>query len=207
MSKNAKPKRAGIYVRCSTSDQDTSMQERALGDYAARRGWEIEAVYKDEGISGARPSRPGLSKLFSDCKRGKIDVVLVWKFDRFARSLTQLLQALMLFKALGISFVSSTEEIDTDTPSGEFVFQVMGAVAQFERDLIRERVKSGLVHARRKGKRLGRPPLKIFSSAEKEEIKAMRSGGTSVRHLAIQYGTTEYIIRNLTAAPLTELVN
>src|SRR5205823_7352676 len=110
-----------------------------------------------------KPKRPALDELMTDCRKRKIDVVLVWKFDRFARSLKQLILALEEFKDLGIDFVSYTEHIDTTTPSGELFFQIFGAFAQFERALVSERVKSGLAHARDQGKRLGRPPLRELS--------------------------------------------
>ena len=149
-------KRAGIYVRVSTNEQDTSMQERELRDYIARRNWTLRKVYADT-VSGAIEKRPGLDTLFADCRRGKLDIVAVWKFDRFARSLKQLLHALELFRELGIGFVSCTEAIDTSLPHGEMLFQIIGAIAQWERSLIAERVKAGLQHARNQGKRLGRP--------------------------------------------------
>src|SRR3954463_12024 len=112
------PKRAGIYLRVSTNDQSTDLQETELTDYARNRGWHIHRVYSDRGQSGAKPNRPALEELMADCRRRKVDVVLVWKFDRFARSLRQLLSALEEFRRLKVGFVSSTEAIDTSTPSG-----------------------------------------------------------------------------------------
>jgi DNA invertase Pin-like site-specific DNA recombinase len=134
------------------------VQEQELVEYAERRNWIVQKVYCDKGVTGATEKRPALDALLDDCHRRKIDVVLVWKFDRFARSLKQLLNALELFRGLGIGFVSCTEAIDTSLPHGEMIFQIIGAIAQWERSLIAERVRAGLQNARRQGKRLGRPP-------------------------------------------------
>ena len=139
-----KAKKAAIYTRVSTTDQHPEMQEEELRDYVARRNWTIHQVYTDKGISGAVEKRPGLDAMMNDCRRRKVDVVVVWKFDRFARSLKQLLNALELFRELGIGFVSCTEAIDTSLPHGEMLFQIIGAIAQWERSLIAERVRAGL---------------------------------------------------------------
>jgi DNA invertase Pin-like site-specific DNA recombinase len=188
---------AGIYVRVSTSDQTTDVQESELTRYARRRGWTVFKVYADKGQSGAKSRRPALDDLMSDCRRGKIDVVLVWKFDRFARSLKHLIDALEEFKGRGINFVSYTEQIDTTTAQGALFFQIFGAFAEFERALIRERVKAGLVNARSKGKRLGRPPLSEVGQEKADRLKAERAkatngNGPSLRALARKYGVTLY---------------
>src|SRR5437868_11975438 len=154
-----KIKRAGIYTRVITTDQHPEIQQRELVAYVKRRGWTQYRVYCDKGISGATEKRPALTALFDDCRRGTINVVVVWKFDRFARSLKQLLNALELFWRLNVDFISCTEAIDTSLPHGEMLFQIIGAIAQWERSVIVERVKAGLNHARQQGKRLGRPPL------------------------------------------------
>ena len=153
-------KRVAIYTRVSTTDQHPAMQERELIEYVRRRNWTVFKKYSDKGISGTVERRPALDALLADCRRRKIDVVVVWKFDRFARSLKQLLNALELFRTLDIAFVSCTEAIDTSLPHGEMLFQIIGAIAQWERALIVERVKAGLQHARSQGKVLGRPPLR-----------------------------------------------
>ena len=155
-----KQKRAALYVRVSSGEQHTEAQERALREYVQRRGWLQHKIYRDKGVSGATASRPGLDELLKDCRRRSIDVVVVWKFDRFARSLKNLIAGLELCRALGIDFVSVTEAVDTSLPAGEMLFQMIGAVAQFERSLIAERVRSGLANARANGKILGRPPLR-----------------------------------------------
>jgi DNA invertase Pin-like site-specific DNA recombinase len=116
--------------------------------------------------------------------------VLVWKFDRFARSLRQLVSALELFRNFGIGFVSATEAIDTSLPSGELVFQIFGAIAQFERALIGERVKAGLGQARRNGKRIGRPPIRALTTEERIALRKEHRGGKSLRQLAQAYGVT-----------------
>ena len=161
-----KPKRVAIYTRVSTTEQHPEIQEQELRDYVARRNWTLHQVYTDKGVSGAAEKRPGLDAMISDCRRRKVDVVVVWKFDRFCRSLKQLLNALELFRELSIAFVSCTEAIDTSLPHGEMLFQIIGAIAQWERSLIVERVKAGLQHARSKGKRLGRPSLRELKPEE-----------------------------------------
>jgi DNA invertase Pin-like site-specific DNA recombinase len=149
-------KTAAIYARVSTANngQDPHMQTRELGEFCECRGWTL-AEYVDIGISGTKEKRPALDRLMADAHKRKFDVVVVWKFDRFARSVSHLLRALETFKTLGIEFVSLTEGVDTSTPAGRMVFTVLSAVAELERSLIVERVKAGLRNARAKGKRLG----------------------------------------------------
>ena len=149
------------------------MQERALREYVHRRGWLPHKIYRDK-ITGTTARRPGLDELLKDCRRRRIDVVVVWKFDRFARSLKHLIAGLELCRALGIDFVSVTESVDTSLPAGEMLFQMIGAVAQFERSLIAERVKSGLANARANGKTLGRPPLCKLTRREVADLKKQR---------------------------------
>ena len=170
-----KSKRAALYVRVSSGEQNTGAQERALREYVQRRGWKFQQIYRDQGHSGASSNRPALNELLKACRRGSVDVIVVWKFDRFARSLKQLMSGLEMCRALGIDFVSVTESIDTSLPSGELVFQMIGAVAQFERSLIAERVKSGLANARAKGKVLGRPSLRKLSGAESRQLRQERA--------------------------------
>src|ERR1700730_15319083 len=134
-------------------------------------------VYIDAGISGAKDSRPELNRLMADAYKRRFDVVCVWKFDRFARSVSHLLRALETFQALGIEFVGLAEQLDTSTPTGRMVFTVLGAVAALERSLIAERVRAGLRNAKAKGKRLGRPRKVVDAS----KIAAMRAQGRSWR--------------------------
>jgi len=165
-----KQKRAALYVRVNSGEQHTEAQERALHEYVQRRGWVPYKIYRDKR-TGATASRPGLDELQKDCRRRAIDVVVVWKFDRFARSLKNLIAGLELCRALGIDFVSVTEAVDTSLPAGEMLFQMIGAVAQLERSLIAERVKSGLANARANGKILGRPPLRKLTRKEVADLR------------------------------------
>jgi len=183
--------KVGIYVRVSTSGQSTRSQEFELRRYAERRGWIVHKIYADNGFSGTKQSRPALDDLFTDCRRGILGGVLVWKFDRFARSLRQLVTALEEFRKLGINFVSATEGIDTTIPSGELLFGIIASIAQFERSLISERVKSGLAQARRQGVLLGRPPKKHLAEAELRQLRAeRRKSKTSFKGLAEKYGVS-----------------
>jgi DNA invertase Pin-like site-specific DNA recombinase len=138
----------------------------------------------DVGISGTKEKRPELDRLLADAHRRRFDAVVVWKFDRFARSVSHLLRALENFQALGIEFVSLSEQLDTSTPTGKMVFTVLGAVAELERSLIVERVKAGLRNARAKGKRLGRPKAVVNASA----VAKLRSQGLPWRAIASQLG-------------------
>src|SRR3989441_9947779 len=178
--------RAAIYARVSTanSGQDPTMQTRELVEFCERRGWKVVDEYVDVGISGAKEKRPELDRMMVDAHRRRFDAVVVWKFDRFARSVSHLLRALETFKALGIEFVSLSEQVDTSTPTGKMVFTVLGAVAELERSLIAERVRAGLRNARAKGKRLGRPPLVV----DRARIGRLRAQGRSVREIAEELG-------------------
>ncbi len=179
--------RAAIYARVSTADgQDPTMQTRELREYCAHRGWELAGEYLDVGISGAKEKRPELDCLMTDAHRRRFDAVVVWKFDRFARSVSHLLWALETFRALGVEFVSYSEQLDTSTPAGKMVFTVLGAVAELERSLIAERVKAGLRNARAKGKWLGRP-RKVLDVAR---IARLRAAGHSWRAVAAELGVS-----------------
>jgi DNA invertase Pin-like site-specific DNA recombinase len=183
---NSTPLRAAVYARVSTTNhgQDVSLQTRELREFAEHRGWQIAGEYVDEGISGAKEKRPELDRLMADAYRRKFDCVIVWKFDRFARSVSHLLRALETFNALGIAFVSLSESLDTSTPAGRMVFTVLGAVAELERSLIAERVRAGLRNARAKGKTLGRPRCIVDSA----RIARLRAQGVSWRKIARQMG-------------------
>src|SRR5580704_9040329 len=195
-----KKKRAALYMRVSSGEQNTDAQERALQEYVQRRDWMIHRVYRDQGLSGANSNRPALNEMLKDCRRGSLDVVVVWKFDRFARSLKALISGLELCRSLGIDFVSVTEAVDTSLPAGELVFQMIGAVAQFERSLIGERVKSGLANARAKGKVLGRPPLRKLSRAEIRQLRQERTqDNVPFRVLAKKFGVSVWTAHTLCA--------
>ncbi len=184
--------RAAIYARVSTTHhgQDVAMQTRELEQFAQARGWRIVDSYVDEGISGSKDSRPELNRLMADAHKRRFDVVCVWRFDRFARSVSHLLRALETFKSLGIDFVSFSEQMDTSTPAGKMVFTVLGAVA-IERSLIVERVRAGMRNARAKGRRIGRPPQTPLSPELRENIAdTYAHGATSLRALAKKFGTS-----------------
>src|SRR5919197_1361524 len=177
--------RAALYARVSTlSGQNPEMQLAELREYASRRGWAIASEYVDRGISGAKESRPALNRMMADAKRRKFDAVLVWKLDRFARSLKQLVNALAEMEALGVAFVSLRDNLDLSTPTGRLMFQIIGAMAEFERALIQERVRAGLRHARAQGKRLGRPGVIV----EAKRIRELRAQGASLRTIARRLG-------------------
>lgn len=178
---------AAIYARVSTANgQNPEMQIRELREYCQRRGWRIAGEYVDAGISGAKDSRPELNRLIADAHRREFDAVVVWRFDRFARSVSHLLRALETFRSLGIEFVSLTEQVDTTTPTGKMIFTVLGAVAELERNLIAERVRAGLRNARAKGKRLGRPA----SGVDPAEIARLRAQGASWRAVGAALGVS-----------------
>src|SRR5256885_9059753 len=163
--------RVAVYARVSTLNhgQDVGLQTRELRQFAEARGWTVGGEYIDAGVSGAKDSRPELNRLMADAHKRRFDVVCVWRFDRFARSVSHLLRALETFKALGIDFVSFSEQMDTSTPAGKMVFTVLGAVAELERSLTVERVRAGLRNARAKGKTLGRPRVTVDTAKRSEE--------------------------------------
>ena len=150
--------RVALYARVSTlNGQSPEMQLAELREYVFRRGWETFGEYVDSGISGSKESRPELNRLMADAHTRRFDVVLVWKVDRFGRSLKHLVNALADLDAYGVAFVSLRDNLDLSTPSGRLMFQIIGAMAEFERSLIQERVRAGLRNAILKGKTLGRP--------------------------------------------------
>src|SRR5438552_9819746 len=174
-----------LYARVSTlNNQNPEMQLAELREYASRRGWQITEEYTDQGVSGCNESRPALNRLMSDACRRRFDAVLVWKIDRFGRSLKHLINALAELAALGVAFISLRDNLDLSTPSGRLMFQIIGAMAEFERALIQERVRAGLRNAKSKGVRLGRP--RVFVSESR--IYALRASGSSWRPIAKELG-------------------
>jgi len=180
-NRNSTP-RVALYARVSTTDQSTDSQLLDLRRYVSERSWDFFKEYVDEGISGTKDSRPALNELMNNAKKRRFDVVLVWRFDRFARSTRHLINALEEFKNLGIDFVSYQENIDTSSPLGSAIFTIISAVAQLERDIIAERVKAGLRRAKENGKKLGRPRTEV----SKWEIYRLHSHGLSLRQIATQ---------------------
>ena len=179
--------RAAIYARVSTNNgQDPSMQTRELREYCQRRCWEVEGEYVDVGVSGAKERRPQLDALLAECRKRRMDAVVVYRYDRFARSLRQLVNALDEFRSLGIEFISLHEGVDTSTPNGRLVFGIFASIAEFERELIRDRVKSGIAAARSKGKRLGRPRVAVDAA----RVAALRASGLSWPKIAAKLGVS-----------------
>src|SRR5687768_13273787 len=152
--------RTALYARVSSHDQNAENQLLELRAYAERRGWTV-VEYADRGISGAKDSRPALDALMRDAKRRKFDALLVWRLDRLGRSLRHLIITLEELQHLGIAFVSLGEGIDTSTPAGRLQLHILGAMAEFERARIAERVRFGLARAKAQGKRLGRPRRRV----------------------------------------------
>jgi DNA invertase Pin-like site-specific DNA recombinase len=191
MPKPAK-RRVAIYARVSTLDQDPQMQIRELRSYAKLRTFTIAHEFIDH-VSGATSERPELTKLWHTARARKIDTVLVWKFDRFARSTKQLIDALEEFRHLGVDFISITEQIDTSSPVGKAMFTVISAIAEFERSLISERVRSGIAKARAQGKQHGRPKTKAETI---KQIKRLRRQGKSLNTIAKQLGVSHQTVAN-----------
>jgi DNA invertase Pin-like site-specific DNA recombinase len=201
-------RRAAIYVRVSTTnrtrggdgfEQNPEVQESPLQQMVAQRGWTLTRVYSDR-MSGAKENRPGLSCLMKDARRGHFDVVLVWRFDRFARSIEQLVLALAEFKTLGIDFVSCQEALDTSSPMGKAMFTIIGAMAELERNVIRERVLAGIEYARHHGTKSGNAigrPKRVF---DRSEVVRLRQSGMSIEKIARQMhigvGTTARVIQS-----------
>jgi DNA invertase Pin-like site-specific DNA recombinase len=179
---------AAIYARISTVNhgQDPSLQTREIAAYCQRRNWEIFDTYVDEGVSGKKDSRPQLNRMMEDAHSRRFDVVIVWRFDRFCRSVSHLLRALETFNALGIQFVSLCEQVGTTTPTGKLVFTILGAVSEGERNLIADRVRAGLRNARAKGKTLGRPRVNVDTA----QIESLRASGHSWRTIARKLGVS-----------------
>jgi len=181
-----------IYARVSTDKQKTDMQLRELRTYSKKSKWKIHKEYIDQGYSGKSTKRPAFNQMLDDAHKKKFDVLLVWKLDRLSRSLKDLITTLDTLGHCGIDFVSYENKLDTASPSGKLVFHVIGAVAEFERDIIRERVKSGLANAKAKGKKLGRPGL---SPVIEEKIKALKKKGLSNRAIGKKLGINEKTVR------------
>ncbi len=190
-------KRIAIYARVSTNKQSTDSQLLDLRRYTRERGWKIFKEFVDNGVSGTKDSRPALNELMNDARKRRFDMVLVWRFDRFARSTRHLINSLEEFRNLSIDFVSYQENIDTSSPLGSAIFTIISAVAQLERDIIAERVKAGLRRARENGKRLGRP----CTDVNRKEIQELRSQGLSHRAIATQLGISHSTVGQILRKP------
>ena len=180
------PKRVALYVRVSTSEQNTKNQRRELREVAERHGWEVVKVFEDAGISGGkgRKDRPGLDSLLKAVTRREVDLVAAWAVDRLGRSLTDLLGLLTELHAKGVDLYLHQQGLDTSTPAGRAMFQMMGVFAEFERSMIRERVMAGLARAREEGTKLGRRPIEATDAEKAAAVRAMLAKGTGIRRIA-----------------------
>lgn len=195
---NSSQRRVVLYARVSTKEQHPENQLLALRGYAKSRDWKVAREFVDQGVSGAKESRPALNDLMDFARKRKTDIVLCWRFDRFARSSRHLLNTLEEFRALGVDFVSFQESIDTTTPAGKMVFSMVAAIAEFERTLIRERVVAGLQRARDQGKKLGRPKL-----VTKQNPNDPQFSGMSLRAIAGKLGASKsWVSRMVSQNPL-----
>ena len=185
-------KAVAIYARVSTDRQTVDMQIHELKAYVDRRGWDLLREFIDQGYSGSDTKRPAFQEMMNEAKKRKFDVLLVWKLDRLSRSMKDLVMVLNELGGLGIDFVSYDNNLDTSTPTGKLVFHVIGAVAEFEKDIIKERVKAGLENAKRKGKKLGRPGI---GDSVIEEAKVLRGQGKSFRTIGKELGISEGVVR------------
>jgi DNA invertase Pin-like site-specific DNA recombinase len=184
--------KAVAYLRVSTADQSISLQMDGIRDYARARGFNLVEEYVDEGVSGAKARRPALDRLLADAHRRKFDVVLVWKLDRLGRSLSHLIRLVETLASLGVDLVSLGDSgLDTTGPSGRLIFHVIGAVAEFERDLIRERTRAGVAAARRRGKRIGRPRTHVPVA----QADLLIAAGQSVAEVARTLGLSRTTLR------------
>jgi DNA invertase Pin-like site-specific DNA recombinase len=183
--------KVALYARVSTDGQDPEVQLTALRSHVAGRGWEIVEEFVDRGYSGSKERRPALDRMLKSAWAGKFQTVLVWRFDRFARSVKHLITALEQFRNLKINFISLQEQFDTSSPIGQAMFTIIGAMAQLERDMIRERVKAGLDHARQRGVRLGRPS----AEADPNQIVLLKQQGLSLKEIADQLHCSRSTVR------------
>jgi putative DNA-invertase from lambdoid prophage Rac len=172
----------GIYARVSTTDQDCAMQLAELRSYAGRQDWEVFAEYVDHGISGVKAKRPALTRLMADARMKHFDAVIVWKLDRFGRSIQQLIENVQLLDSLNVRFIAVTQGIDTDqrNPAGRLLLHLLASVAEFERETTLERVHAGISAAKAAGKHCGRPQ-RVF---RRDEAVRLREGGLSYRAIA-----------------------
>ena len=200
--------RAALYARVSTTEQTVDLQLDGLREYAKARGLEVVGEYVDEGVSGAKAKRPALDRLMADAHKRALDVVLVWKLDRLGRSLSHLIRLVDTLGSLRVDLVSLGDPgLDTSSPHGRLIFSIMGAVAEFERDLIRERTRAGLASARRRGSRAGRPRVHVPIG----QAHALLARGLSLTATARELGVSRTTLRRALAknvslaAPLSPL--
>jgi DNA invertase Pin-like site-specific DNA recombinase len=196
-------KRAAIYLRVSTREQSTALQRSELESLATRAGWKVVEVYEDAGISGAkgRDQRPAFDRLLKDATRRNFEIVMAWSVDRLGRSLQNLVITLAELQAAGIDLYLRQQAVDTTTPSGRALFQILGVFAEFERGIIRERVQAGVDRARANGKRLGRPRTEAKLT---NKIRSSLADGLSIRKTATRHGIGVSTVQRIKAAALTQ---
>lgn len=189
--------RIALYARVSTSDQNCAIQLTALRDYVAARGWQTAGEYVDQGASGKNTARPQFQRLLADARQRRMDCIAVWKIDRFSRSVLDLATTVQELDSLGVRFTAITQGIDTDAqnPMARFMLQIMGAFAEMERAIIRERVQAGVDRARREGKRLGRPRTVVDAL----RVRELRGQGKSWEQVAAATGATVGTVRRVAA--------
>jgi DNA invertase Pin-like site-specific DNA recombinase len=198
----AKPKRAVLYLRVSTDGQTVENQRPALEALCEQRGWQLVQAYSDNGVSGAkgRIQRPGLDTMLKDASRGRFDIVLAWALDRLGRSLFDLLDTLAELEAAGVALVLHQQAIDTTTPAGRMFFQITGAFAEFERAMIRSRVKAGLDRAKARGVRLGRPTI---GPKVENAIRVRLTRGEGIKKVAREIGVGNGTVARVKAAMIS----
>jgi DNA invertase Pin-like site-specific DNA recombinase len=197
-------KRVAIYCRVSTKEQSAEMQLADLRKFAEQRGWTVTNEFIDTGHSGAKDRRPGLDSLMTVARKRQIDGILVWRFDRFGRSVAHLVNAMAEFNALGVTFTSFQESFDTSSPVGKVMFSVIAAMAEFERQILIERIHGGL----RKSKSLGRVPGPRRAVVDLDELRRQAAAGLSCRELGRVFNVSKDTVRNLMSrgSPVPSLV-
>lgn len=192
--------KVAIYARVSTHDkgQDPDLQLKPLREYCKNRGFDVTGEFVDVGISGSKDKRPELDKLLGMVKKRQVDCVIVWKLDRFGRSMKHLVNMLDEFEKLGVSFISYQENLDFTCPTGKLMFHIIAAMAEFEKELIRERVKAGLSNARSKGKQIGRKPIDPILTEKIIELRNQNfSFGKISKQLKLSVGVIHKTLKNL----------
>ena len=199
-------KRAAIYARVSTDGQTTENQTAALKEVAARRGWEVVEVYIDHGISGTkeRDKRPNYDLMLKEASRRKFDVVMAWAIDRVGRSLRDLIDAIEHLDATGVDLYLDQQHIDTTTPAGKLLFHISGAFAEFERNMIRQRINAGLARARAQGRKIGRP--KIDAKTEAAIREALASGKQGMLKIAAAFGVGSGTVQRIKADTMSAIL-
>ena len=195
--------RTALYARVSTlnNGQAVTMQVREFEEFCGSRKWTVAGRYIDSGISGSKDSRPELNRLVADAKGRKFDAAVVYRFDRFARSTRHLVNALAEFSTLGIQFISMHEGVDTTTPNGRLIFGKFASIAEFERDLIRERVRSGIANRKAKGLRVGRKPVALDAA----KVAGLRAQGLSIREIATELKCSRSLVHRTVSKTLPKV--